>query len=205
MDNVYDLDINSIDGEKNYLSSLRGNVLLIVNTVSKCGYTPKCSNFWSYARTCRQFKQLQQVHDEFYNRGFRVLGVPCNQFGQMEPATNSEISDFIKSAYPFVTFPFLEKMEVNGKNESSLYSILKGKSIRNISAPAANNSQDALDNQNIEGHALARIPHSWEKFIVGRQGNVICRFNWQAMPLDEVPLTTGESWTIREAIDEILG
>jgi len=204
MENLYQVYAESLSGEKDFLQTLKGKVVLIVNTVSKYGYQPQCSTFWSYARTARQFWQLQVIHDEFKDRGFTVLGVPCNQFGRMEPGNNEDIATFIKEAYPFITFPFLEKMEVNGKNEHALYSFLKGKEKRRISDTRANNSDEAFEGWNVEGQAVARIPHSWEKFIIGRSGSVITRFNWQSMPLDDVPLTTGESWTIRECIDEIL-
>lgn len=205
IENIYNIPIMGIDGQKKLLDQLHGKVTLFVNIVSKYGYVPQCSKFWSYARSLRQFWQLQYIHDEFKNRGFSVVGVPCNQFGQMEPGTNEEISAFIKEYYPFVTFPITEKIKVNGSEEHDLYAHLKGKVKRNIAAPKADNSLEAEIGQNIEGDYLARIPHNWEKFIVSRAGKVITRFNWQAMPLDNVPLTTGESWTIREAIDEILG
>lgn len=204
-ESLYNISIRSLDGSENLLHQINGKVSLVVNTVSKCGYTPRCSAFWSYARTCQQFWQLQKVHEEFQDRGFTVIGVPCNQFGGMEPSSNNEILNFMKDNYPFVTFPFTEKINVNGSSEHEMYSFLKGKDKRNIAAPAANTTQQAIDGQNLENAALARIPHSWEKFIIGRSGKVITRFNWQSMPLDKVPLTTGESWTIRECIDEILG
>lgn len=202
---VYNVDMSSIDGEPNFLNQFHGKVTLFVNIASKCGYQPKCSNFWSYARSLRQFKQLQIVHDEFKDRGFSVVGIPCNQFGKMEPCPNDEISAFIKKSYDFVNFPISEKIDVNGANEHELYSIIKGREKRNKSDSRANNSDEAFAGWNVEGAALARIPSNWEKFIVGRSGTVIARFNWQSMPLDDEPLTTGESWTIREAIDEILG
>jgi glutathione peroxidase len=204
-ESVYDVGINSIDNEENFLNQFKGKVTLIVNTVSKFGYQPQCSTFWSYARTVRQFWQLQTIHEEFKDYGFSVIGVPCNQFGRMEPGTNSEINLFMKKAYPFVTFPFTQKIDVNGINEHELYSLLKGKHKRNISDSRADNTSEAFEGWNTEGGALARIPHSWEKFIVGRNGTVIARFNWQAMPLDTVPLTTGESWTIRECVQELVG
>jgi glutathione peroxidase len=203
--NLYKVGMSSIDGEPDFLSQFHGKVTLFVNIASKCGYQPKCSNFWSYARSLRQFKQLQIVHDEFKDRGFSVVGVPCNQFGKMEPCPNDEISSFIKKSYEFVNFPISEKIDVNGPNEHPLYSIIKGKEKRNKSDSMADNSDKAFAGRNVEGAAMARIPSNWEKFIVGRSGTVIARFNWQAMPLDKEPLTTGESWTIREAIDEILG
>lgn len=202
---IYDVSIKSINGKENFLNQFHGHVTLFVNIASKCGYAPKCSPFWSYARSLRQFHQLQQVHDEFRERGFSVIGVPCNQFGKMEPGSNEEISNFMSYVYPFVTFPILEKIDVNGPNEHELYSLIKGRAKRRKSDSRADNSDAGFEGWNTEGSALARIPHNWEKFIVGRSGYVIARFNWQAMPLDDEPLTTGESWTVREAIDEILG
>ena len=76
---LYDIEASSIEGVKNYLSTFNGKVTLVVNISSKAGYTPHCSNLWSYARTCRQLWQLQKVHDEFKDRGFSVLAFPNNQ------------------------------------------------------------------------------------------------------------------------------
>lgn len=204
---IYDVPVKSIDGEDNFMEQFKGKVTLIVNTVSKYNYSPQCSNFWSYARSVRHFWQLQKLQEEFEDRGFSVVAFPCNQFAQglMESGTNEEISSFMKEAYPFITFPIAEKVDVNGSQECEVYSLLKGKVYRSKSDNMADSSDEAKEGQNLEGAALARVPHSWEMFVVGRSGNMLARFNWQAMPLDTVPLTTGESWTIRECIDEILG
>jgi glutathione peroxidase len=202
---AYDIPISSIDGEGNYLSSFKGKVTLAVNISSKSGYTPQCSNLWSYARTCRQLWQLQKVHEEFYDRGFSVLAFPCNQFGLMEPGSNSEIKEFIKNYYSFVTFPVFEKVEVNGKNEHELFSFLKGVEKRNFSDFKADGSDNAKAGQNLAGQAIARISHGYEKFLISREGLMVSRFNWQDMPLDDKPRVMGAGWTIREAIDEVLG
>jgi len=202
---LYDIQASSIEGVKNYLSTFNGKVTLVVNISSKAGYTPHCSNLWSYARTCRQLWQLQKVHDEFKDRGFSVLAFPNNQFGSMEPGTNEEIKDFIKKHYSFVTFPIFEKVDVNGKNEHEVFSFLKGLEKRNYDDFTANNSEEAKNNQNLAGQAIARISHGYEKFLVSRDGRMISRFNWQDMPLDTIPRVQGAGWTIREAIDEVLG
>lgn len=204
---IYDVPVKSIDGEDNFMDQFKGKVTLIVNTVSKYNYKPQCSTFWSYARAVRHFWQLQKLQEEFEDRGFSVVAFPCNQFAQglMESGTNEEISTFMKEAYPFITFPIAEKVDVNGSQECEVYSLLKGKVYRSKSDNMADSSDEAKEGQNLEGAALARVPHSWEMFVVGRSGNMLARFNWQAMPLDTVPLTTGESWTIRECIHEILG
>jgi glutathione peroxidase len=205
MKSIYKEDVSSINGEKNFLSQFEGKVTLIVNIASKLGYTPQCSMVWSYLRTCRQLWQLQYVHDEFKDRGFSVVGFPCNQFGQMEPMENESISKFIKENYSFVTFPIGEKIEVNGVNEHPIYSMLKGLEKRSYSDTAADQSDSAKLGQNLAGQAVARIPHNYEKFLVSREGQMIARFNWQDMPLDTVPRIQGAGWTIREAISEVLG
>ncbi|MEY4333115.1 MAG: hypothetical protein RLZZ196_1853 [Bacteroidota bacterium] len=203
---IYDIEATSIDGQKNYLSTFKGKLTLIVNVSTKAGgYEPRCSKVWSYARTSRQLWQLQKVHDEFKDRGFSVLAFPNNQFAKMEPGTNEEIIAFVKEHYPFVTFPFFEKVDVNGKNEHPLFTALKGNERRNYSDFTADQSDRAIENQNLAGQAIARISHGYEKFLVSRDGIMVARFNWQDMPLDEIPRVMGAGWTIREAIDEMLG
>jgi glutathione peroxidase len=134
-----------------------------------------------------------------------VLAFPNNQFAGMEPGTNEEIKAWVKEQYPFVTFPFFEKVDVNGKNEHPLFAALKGNEKRNYSDFTADQSEKAAQNQNLAGQAIARISHGYEKFLVSRDGVMVARFNWQDMPLDEVPRVMGAGWTIREAIDEMLG
>jgi glutathione peroxidase len=202
---AYDINVNLISGEEDYLKNFKGKVTLAVNISSKFGYTPQCSKLWSYARTCRQLWQLQKVHEEFYDRGFSVLAFPCNQFGKMEPGENEDINKFIKDNYSFVTFPIFEKVEVNGKNEHELFSFLKGIEKRAYSDFKADGSQNAQEGQNLSGQAIARISHGYEKFLIGRDGRMVSRFNWQDMPLDTEPRIMGAGWTIREAIDEVLG
>lgn len=202
---IFKFNIKSIDGKENYLSTFNGTTTLVVNIASKFGYKPNCSNFWSYARTSRQLWQLQSIHEEFSDRGFSVLAFPCNQFGSMEPGTNEEIFNFIKKNYSFVTFPIFEKVEVNGKNEHEIFSFLKGYEKRGYSDSAADASEEARNGQNLAGQAMARISHNYEKFLVSKDGIMISRFNWQDMPLDDTPRVQGAGWTIRQAIDEVLG
>jgi glutathione peroxidase len=205
MDNVYSIKIKGLDGQEDFLSQFNGKITLMVNISSKYGYKPQCSPLWSYVRTSRNLWELQKVHDEFKDRGFSVIAFPCNQFGKMEPGSNEEISSFIKKEYPFVTFPISEKIEVNGKNEHEVFSFLKGKERRAYSDTTADGTEAAANGQNLAGQAIARIPHNYEKFLISKNGIVISRFNWQDMPLDEEPRVMGAGWTIREAIDELLG
>ena len=122
---IFDISINSIDGSPNLLDSVRGKVCLFTNVATKAGYTPKCSPVWSYARAARQLWELQVLHEMFKDKGFSVVAFPCNQFGEMEPMSNEEISKFVREAYPFVTFPITEKIDVNGANAHPLYEFLK--------------------------------------------------------------------------------
>ena len=200
----YEINISSIDGKPNMLSEVNGKIALFVNIASKCGYEPQCSRLWSYARTSKQLWQLQKIHDEFKDRGFSVVGFPCNQFGEMEPKSNEEIDSFIKKNYPFVTFPISEKIDVNGANEHPLYTYLKGPELRNSDDNLADTSDSAKRGQNLARQAMMRIPHNWEKFLISREGIFISRFNWQDLPLADKPLIHGAGWTIREAIQAVL-
>src|SRR5690625_2148589 len=110
---VYDYAARSISGEEIDLSQYSGNVLLIVNTASKCGFTP-------------QLEGLQQLYNEFKDNGFYVLGFPCNQFARQEPLSNDEIDQFCQENYG-VTFPMFNKIDVKGPNAHPLFIHLTSK------------------------------------------------------------------------------
>jgi glutathione peroxidase len=112
MARVYDFTATSLAGEEIPLKQYEGQVLLIVNTASQCGFTP-------------QYKGLQELHQTFSPRGFSVLGFPCNQFGHQEPGDSREIEQFCSTNYA-VTFPMFAKIDVNGSNAHPLYQHLKG-------------------------------------------------------------------------------
>jgi glutathione peroxidase len=111
MSTLYDFKANSLAGEEVPLRRFEGQVLLIVNTASKCGFTP-------------QYRGLEELHRDFAARGFSVLGFPCNQFGSQEPGSANEIQVFCSAQYD-VTFPLFEKIDVNGANAHPLYEYLK--------------------------------------------------------------------------------
>jgi len=109
--NVYDFTARRLDGAEVPLSAFRGHALLIVNTASKCGFTP-------------QYAGLQALHHDYAGRGLEVLGFPCNQFGGQEPGDADEIGSFCKTSYG-VDFPMFAKIDVNGPDAHPLYDYLK--------------------------------------------------------------------------------
>src|ERR1700746_254268 len=111
MPSVYDFTAQSLSGEDVSLKRFEGKVLLIVNTASKCGFTP-------------QYEGVETLHRELSPRGFTVLGCPCNQFGAQEPGDAKQIADFCESKYD-VSFPMFEKIDVNGAGAHPLYNYLK--------------------------------------------------------------------------------
>jgi len=108
---IYGFKLKTIDGEEIELDKYKGKVLLIVNTASKCGFTS-------------QYDGLQKIYDKYKERGFLVLGFPCNQFGSQEPGDEKSISNFCNINYG-VEFPMFAKIEVNGDNADPLYKYLK--------------------------------------------------------------------------------
>jgi glutathione peroxidase len=147
---VYDVDIAAIDGTAGALAPLAGTVTLVVNVASKCGLTP-------------QYTGLEKIHEQYRERGFSVVGVPCNQFLGQEPGTPEEIVEFCSTTYG-VTFPLTEKIEVNGDARHPLYEVL-------------------TETADAEGHT-GDIRWNFEKFLVGRDGEVLARFAPQVEPED---------------------
>jgi len=108
---IYQFSANNIKGEEVPLKAYQGKLLIIVNTASKCGFTP-------------QLKGLEELYLEYSEKGLEILGFPCNQFLKQDPGTDSEISEFCSLNYG-VTFPMFSKIEVNGDNTHPLYKYLK--------------------------------------------------------------------------------
>ncbi len=110
MTSIYDLSAEKLEGGNQNFTDYRGKVLLIVNTASKCGFTP-------------QFEGLERVYKEYESQGLVVLGFPCNQFGSQDPGANSEIGEFCQRNYG-VSFPMFAKIDVNGDDAHPLYKYL---------------------------------------------------------------------------------
>ncbi|SFU44691.1 glutathione peroxidase [Nitrosomonas eutropha] len=109
---IYDYGVKTIDGQNKLLGDYKGKVLLIVNTASKCGFTP-------------QYQSLEALYQRYKDQGLVVLAFPCNQFGHQEPGNEREIQAFCSSDYS-ISFPLFAKIEVNGTNTHPLYQYLKG-------------------------------------------------------------------------------
>jgi len=108
---LYDFTVTTITGEPESLAAYRGQVLLIVNVASRCGFTP-------------QYTGLEAQYQKYHSQGFTILGFPCDQFGHQEPGNADEIKNFCRLKYD-VTFPLLAKIDVNGPNADPLYKFLK--------------------------------------------------------------------------------
>lgn len=111
MTSLYDFTAKAADGNALPLAAYRGKVLLIVNTASKCGFTP-------------QYEGLEELYRNYHDQGFEILAFPCNQFGEQEPGDAAEIANFCALSYD-VTFPVLAKVDVNGKQEDPIWAYLK--------------------------------------------------------------------------------
>ena len=150
MTSVHDFTAKSLSGEDVSLADFRGKVLLIVNTASKCGFTP-------------QYAGLEKLHEELSPRGFAVLGFPCNQFGQQEPGDAQEIQKFCSLSYN-VTFPMFAKIDVNGANAHPLYEFLKSEKsgLLGIEAIKWNFSKFLVDQEGrvVERYAPTTTPAS---------------------------------------------
>jgi|TARA_B110000977_G_scaffold89891_1_gene119394 glutathione peroxidase len=108
---IYDFTVEDSSGNPVSLEDYRGKVVLIVNTASKCGFTP-------------QYTQLQELYDQYSARDFVVLALPCNQFGGQEPGSNAEVQEFCQMNFG-LSFPVMGKIDVNGKEQHALYTHLK--------------------------------------------------------------------------------
>lgn len=139
--NFYELSAKDINGQEVEMKDLKGKVLLIVNTASKCGLTS-------------QLTELEEIYKEYKDRGFEVLGFPCNQFASQDPASNKEISNFCLINYG-VTFKMFEKIDVNGEKAHPIYKFLKS------------NAKGILTND---------IKWNFTKFLIDKEGNVVERF-----------------------------
>ncbi len=147
---IYQFEATTIDGKKQSLSEYKGKVVLIVNVASKCGFTP-------------QYEGLETLYNKYSEKGFVVLGFPCNQFGGQEPGDSDDIKEFCSVNYG-VTFPMFEKVKVNGDEAHPLFKFLKEEKKGTLGSKS--------------------IKWNFTKFLVDRNGKVIERFSSSDKPID---------------------
>jgi glutathione peroxidase len=144
--NLQDIPLKDINGKDTSLKAYNGKVLLVVNVASKCGLTP-------------QYKALEAAHRKYKDKGFSVLGFPCNDFGSQEPGTNDEIKEFCSTKYD-VTFPIFDKLHVKGPERHALYTALSG-----------------------EGSPFpGDVKWNFGKFLIGKDGKILKRFEPKVAP-----------------------
>jgi glutathione peroxidase len=146
---IYQFTVKTADGSERSLRDFEGDALLIVNTATKCGLAP-------------QFEGLEALYQAYKDRGFTVIGFPCNQFANQEPGTDEEVQQSCRMNFG-VTFPLMAKIDVNGKNEDPLYTFLK------------------KEQGGLLGNA---IKWNFTKFLVDRKGNVVKRYEPTKDPAD---------------------
>ena len=174
--NVYDFDVKKMNGEIQAMRDYEGKVLLIVNTASKCGFTP-------------QFEGLEKLYQAYGERGLVIVGFPCNQFAGQDPGTNEEIKEFCSLNYG-VTFPMMAKVDVNGENAAPLYQYLKsqkgfkGFDMEHPIAPKLDEILSAADKDYAQN---SDIKWNFTKFLVDRNGAVVERFEPTSTPEQIAP------------------
>ena len=141
MSSLHEFTATAIDGQDVDLSAYEGQVVLVVNTASQCGFTP-------------QYQGLQQLHEQYSEQGFAVLGFPCDQFGNQEPGADDEIAGFCERNFG-VTFPLFSKVEVNGDDAHPVYQWLR---------------------EQKSGLLGSKIKWNFTKYLVGKDGTVIDRY-----------------------------
>jgi glutathione peroxidase len=146
----FDASVETIDGSMTSLAGLRDKAILVVNVASKCGMTP-------------QYTQLEALQAKYADRGFTVVGFPCNQFKGQEPGTNAEIAEFCSATYG-VTFPLFGKIEVNGEGRHPIY--------------------DALTRADDAAGIAGDVQWNFEKFLIAPGGEVIGRYRSKMLPDD---------------------
>ena len=161
---IYDFKVKDMDGKEVSLSEYKGKVLLIVNTATKCGFTP-------------QYEELQALYEKFKEKGLVILDFPCNQFGGQAPGDIASIHEFCTSKYN-TTFPQFDKVDVNGDDQSPLFAFLKSKQ----AFKGFGNGQQAkfmdemLKKQDPDYASKPDIKWNFTKFLVDSKGEVVARF-----------------------------
>ena len=165
MRTVYEFSVKDRKGKDVSLKEYSNEVLLIVNTATKCGFTP-------------QYEELEKLYEKYHQQGFEILDFPCNQFGQQAPGTDDSIHEFCKLNYG-TDFPRFKKVKVNGPDAEPLFLFLqeqKGFAGWNMEHPLAHILDDMLSKQHADYKSKADIKWNFTKFLINKKGQVISRF-----------------------------
>lgn len=169
---IYDFEVKDTQGNMVSLNEYKDKVLLIVNSATKCGFTP-------------QYNELTEIFNEFKDDGFVILDFPCNQFGKQAPGTGEEIKEACRLDF-LVEYPIFEKIEVNGENEEPLYTFLKEQQpFKDITGDGARKLKMVVKMMDRHYKDNNDIKWNFTKFLVDRKGNVVQRFE-PTESLDEV-------------------
>ena len=166
---IYEIPVKTIDGTETNLGEYKGEVLLVVNVASKCGLTP-------------QYEGLQKLYDEYHGKGFEVLGFPANNFMGQEPGTEEEIKNFCDTNYN-VQFPLFSKISVKGDDQNPLYKYL-------TETKPETDVNDGEFEAKLKGYGSVRsqpneVLWNFEKFLIGKDGEIAARFAPDVTPDDE--------------------
>lgn len=167
---IYDFEYHAIEGADIPLSSYKGNVMILVNTASKCGFTP-------------QYEGLEALYKTYKDKGLTVIGFPCNQFMEQEPGTAGEIQEFCKIRYG-VSFPLSEKVDVNGENAHPIFQYLtKNTEFKGFGKGLKSKSMELMLKAKYgKAYTDSSVKWNFTKFLIDREGNIVGRFEPTTTP-----------------------
>ena len=168
---IYDINVKNRNNDDVSLNNFKGKVLIVVNTATGCGFTP-------------QYEGLEKLYKKYHDKGLEILDFPCNQFGNQAPGTDDEIHEFCALKYN-TSFDQFAKIEVNGENESQLYTFLKNAICDDIVVGIKNKmAMKAIEKISKSVKDKKDIKWNFTKFIVDKSGNVVCRYSPTYKPED---------------------
>lgn len=169
--NIYDLKVKTRNGEEIDLKKLKGKVSLVVNTATGCGFTP-------------QYEGIEKLYEKYHDKGFEVLDFPCNQFGHQAPGDNDEIHEFCTAKYN-TKFDQLAKIDVNGENESQVFTILKEQQpSEEVYGMKNKMAMKAIAKISTTCKKKSDIVWNFTKFLVDKDGNAVKRYNPTFDPME---------------------
>ncbi len=168
---IYDYTVKNRNGEDVSISNYKGKVLIIVNTATGCGFTP-------------QYEGLENLYKKYHDAGLEILDFPCNQFGSQAPGTDDEIHEFCQFKYN-TSFDQFSKIEVNGENESPIYTFIKNEVKEDIIEGMKNKmAMKAIEKISSTCKKDGDIKWNFTKFLVDKEGNVVARYSPTFKPED---------------------